>query len=426
MDKILSNLRVAGYSRKKKKKKEKRGVYSIFEKLTETIKNLTSNKEHRKDIPLIRTINNTRYEKNTQTNPAHSTKDWKTYYDTFRVTYVRRCCDAYINTSLASGYTIDTESIDTDNIRLKLYLNRLLQRPEGITSNTTWSDLLHLIWDSRLVLGDCFLEPAINETYELIQGFKYIHNNQLYYDNNTETYNLFSNPRIQYEPNDLIHIRDPSVKIEDSPWGVSVIDSCADSIALLLNATSYNNDVLKNNGINPNIIMKYDKDMSNASFNAEIERLGVANQEKKKGGVLAVKGADVIDVSNNNKDMSYIELMKFARDDVIRAFGTPPQLAGVIETASLGSGTGESQNKNWKDTYEGKTRGIEDAFNNCFHKYGFNEKFKFNPLDVKDRLLTAQIDQIYLQNGVKTIDEVRNDLGLDKIGTSNSWGAYYR
>ena len=291
----------------------------------------------------------------------------------------------------------------------------------------TWSGLNSRIWKSLLVLGDCFLEPSIDETFDVVNGYKYIHNNQIRWSNSRDCYTLTGQPDVTYEPGQLVHIYEPSTKSEDEHWGVSVIDSCAGALAILTNAMSFNNSILENRGVNPSTILSFDKDIDEQNFESEVERLNMMAEENREGGLLAIRGATFQNGAASSKDMSYMELMRLARDIVISAFGVPPQKMGIIETANLGSGSGDSQNRDWKKTFEGKSVFIEEAFNNNLQYYGFNERFHFKPIDTTDRLLDAQIDEIYLRNGVYTVDEIRNKQGLDKLSPStNSWMGYYR
>jgi capsid portal protein len=146
----------------------------------------------------------------------------------------------------------------------------------------------------------------------------------------------------------------------------------------------------------------------------------------RTGGMLVTRGASFQTASNTNKDMNYLELMKFCRDNIIHNFGVPPQVYGIVETANLGSGSGDSQKKDWKNTFEGESKFVEDAFNTAFKREGFSERFRYGTIDVEDELYNAQIHSIQIQNGIKTRDEIRNELGLDTIRKNNSWDGYYR
>ncbi len=380
-------------------------------------------------LPTLRTTKHTQYNTYSQKriNPTQSYRNIHIYEQALNNYYVNRCCRVYIETALACGYTIDTDTTENDKPATQHYLENLFSKPEGIHSTMTWSGLNSRIWKSFLVLGDCFLEPSIDPNYDVVNGYKYIHNNQIRWSNNRKCYTLTGQPDITYEPGELVHIYEPSTVPEEEHWGVSVIDSCGSALALLTNAMNFNNNILENKGLNPGTILSFDKDISDQNFNSEIERLNIMAKENREGGLLAIRGATFQNGATNNKDMSYMELMRLARDIVISAFGVPPQKMGIIETANLGSGSGDSQNRDWKKTFEGKSVFIEEAFNNNLKHHGFNERFHFNPIDTTDRLLDAQIDEIYIRNGVYTIDEVRNRQGLDKLdNATTNWGGYYR
>jgi hypothetical protein len=103
---------------------------------------------------------------------------------------------------------------------------------------------------------------------------------------------------------------------------------------------------------------------------------------------------------------------------ILTAYGMQPGKAGIRETASLGAGTGESQDKDFKDMLKGKATLIEGAFNKVLGHNGFEEVFQFNELDIEDKLKRIQIEKTKLDTGVLTINEVRSGYGLDPV----DWG----
>ncbi len=342
---------------------------------------------------------------------------------------VQRCVQIYKNTALACGYTIDSETNENDNIPTTSYLKRVMEEPEGHNTTRTYADINSIIWKSLLILGDCFFEISTDNKYGILNGFKYIHNDAIMWNTENGCYQLREKPEVMYENYELVHMQRPSIVRKNSPWGVSVIDSCAQYIALIENALDYNNNILNNDGLDPHTIISYDKDMSPQAFKSETKRLNVLKRKQMKtgntGGIIAVKGATVQKATTSNKDMNYLEMMKFARDNIIQAFGIPPQIAGIIETANLGAGSGDSQRKDWKTTFEGESTIIENAFNKAFKFHGFTERFHYGKVDIIDELYDAQVNQILVGSGILTRDEVRNNMGLDKL-SNNGWAGYYR
>ena len=379
-------------------------------------------------IPSIRTTKNTKISKAKLTKynlPATSQTTLHYYYDTLTNLYIQRCCEVYKDTALSCGFTIDSDTRENDNLITTGYLNRIFHNPEGIDGDLTWSSANSLIWDSFLVLGDGFFEISTDNNYNIMNGFKYIPNTEIYYNNDNDCYSLMNNPTVQYGKKDLVHIYSPNPEKRYNKFGVSLIASTGSYLALLINALTYNNEVLRNNGLDPNAYILFDNEVDDEAYDAELDRIEYQMENKTSSEFLAIKGASIQSVNKNNKDMMYLELMKFCRDSILTRFAVPPQKAGIIETANLGSGSGDSQDKDWKKTFDGRSCYVTDAFNTCLKNYGFTERFSFNPIDVVDELYDAQVADIYLRNGVLSVDEVRNKLGLDSQPVS-SWQRYYQ
>lgn len=384
----------------------------------------------RDKLPTLRTTNNTRYNQyiDYQLHPVHTIKQTTAYYQAMKNVDVHTCLQVYKNTALACDFNLDTDTLTDDNHTTKNYLTRLFNQPEGYNSQTTWSDTNSLIWDSFLGLGDCFFEISTDQYMNMLNGFKYIHNEDIMYSTERDCFALRHQPDCTFEPYEIIHIKQPNPEKVGSVWGQSKIEVCSDWIALSINALKYNNDLLLNDGLDPNTVLSYDKDVSDRNFKDEVQRLQAERVRAKAQGkknMMIVKGANVQSNIRSNRDMNYLELLKFARDQIIRTFQVPPQLAGIIETASLGSGSGDSQKKDWKTTFDGAKTFIENAFNQTLQHYGFTERFHYQQMDIIDEMYDAQVAQILVSSGVKTIDEVRNDMGLDKL-EDNGWSGYYR
>lgn len=388
--------------------------------ITKTINNLLQN------LPTIRNTKNTKYNEYTQyqAHPMTRTQNLQLYYQAMKNPVVYRCNKVWKNTALACNFSIDTDTREDDSLPTTEYLNRLFQQPLGYNTQTTWADMSGLIWDSKDNMGDAIFEISTDENYNILNGFKYIHNNRIMFDPDTQCYSLIEQPEVQYEPNELIHIREQSIDPVDSAWGVSKLNRAQDHIALYTNAMNYNNNVLLNDGLDPNIILSFDPTINNSNMQSEIDRLTIEAKRGKHRKFLALKGATVQHTNYNNKDMHYLELLNYSEDAIVRVYGIPPQLYGKIETANLGSGSGESQKKDWKTTFEGESCHVEDAFNNTLKNYGFNERFHYTQMDIIDKLYDAQVAEIELRSGVKTRDEIRNERGLDHITTL--WSDYYR
>lgn len=341
---------------------------------------------------------------------------WHTYYSAMRNVWVNACIQTYIDEVINVNYKINTpiESTIPNNTHTT-YLNYLFDNPMGYDSQQTFSTHQTLMWKSYLGLGDAFCEVIYDEHFDKVPcGFNYIPCEFMYYFQDTEQWG-FIDDSYRFENDELIHIKDPHIR--NSVWGESKIDILAKDIMMEILSRDYITDYLENYGLDPNGIIQYGADIDDETWNDEIERLQMEADNVEKG-LLILRGATYTSASRNNRDMEYQSLMKDIRDRILATYGVPPQRVSIIEVANLGSGSGESQNKQFKKTFKGKAKLFEDAYNRILGKGGFEEYFQYGEIDIEDKMRIAQIDNIRLNNGSITINEVRSTYELSPV----PWG----
>lgn len=344
------------------------------------------------------------------------TGDLQTYYEAYNNVYVKSCIKAYSKYSLINGYNITTSenNLEPDPITSN-YINNLFQDPQGKSRNDTFATLNDKIWKSWKLTGDCFIEVNYEPDHGNIPiGFKHIPTELICYHNDTSQWGL-RNTDLKYETDELIHIYEPHVQAKNYLWGISEIDSIGLSIALEFLGLKHNRELFENNGMDPRGILSFDKDTSNTTIQSFINRL---RNDKNKKGLLAVKGANYQSTGNSNKDLDFLNLLNYSRDRILIGFQVPPAVIGIVETAHLGSGTGDSQEKSFNNTLSGDCKIIENAFNKVLGRSGFHEVFEYNHMDLENKLTRAQIEDLEVKNGVKTINEVRKSYGLSPV----DWG----
>lgn len=341
--------------------------------------------------------------------------DLQVYYNAGNNVYVLRSIQVYCDESLNAGFSIKSETEANDETKSN-YLTQLFNHPQGLYNELTFAMLNSQIWKSWLLTGDCFIEVNHDEVFDNIPiGFKHVPTELIGYFKDTDQWGL-RNTGYRYEDDELIHIYEPVPRAKNSKWGYSIIDAIGLSIALELHGMKHNNNILKENGIDPKGILSFDPNAGRAHVIQEIERI---KNTKNKKGLLAVIGANYQKTSNTNKDMDFLNLMNYSRDRIITAFGVQPSKIGVRETASLGSGTGESQDKDFKKTLSGKCKIIEGQFNKVLGRNGFTEVFKYNEIDLEDKQKRADIEDKQLRNGTRTINEIRASYGYDPVDWGN-------
>ena len=346
--------------------------------------------------------------------------DFDVYYEALNNAYVHRCIQVEIDSLLATGFQINNLNEEEINIARTNYLYNLFNNPGGYKSEITYPMFHSQYIRSFEGTGDAFIELNHEELFDnkVPTGLTYVPSELLKYYKDTDQWG-FREVDIRYEPEELIHIHEPDIRMKSSKWGMCKIDKIGLAISIMFLGMRYNKKILENDGLDPKAVLSFDKDMDNDSFIAEVDRLSRLREDEKKGGTLAVKGANFTSPSVNTRDMDWDKLLTLARDITITVYGAQPAMVGVIETANLGTGSGESQKKNFKDTLQGRAAFIEGAFNKALGHNGFDELFKFSELDIEDKLNRAQIENIRLQNGSLSINEVRSGYGEEPVPWGN-------
>ena len=345
--------------------------------------------------------------------------DYDLYYKAGKNVFVNAAINAYYNQLLSNGFTIknpDSEIIDIPRVN---YLTGLFNAPEGLKSNLRYSQFLRQIVHSYLLTGDAFVEISYDHILDkdIVNGFKYIAPELLTWYKDTEQFGFINNGNIRYEPDELIHIYDiPSKK--DNIYGESRIDTIGLALSLLFESLKYNKDFFKNKGLDPNAVLSFDKDMNDNDFLNEVGRLSVQAKKNSGRGMLAVKGGNVSSVNRNLHDGDYTNLLLLCRNIILNGYNCPPSLAGIVETSNLSANTIDSEMRLFKSPVNSVAETIEGAFNNTLQRNGFQEIFKFNPIDLTDKMEETQIDVMNLEAGILTINEIRIERGLETV----PWG----
>jgi len=342
--------------------------------------------------------------------------------------YVYACVNAISDTFLINGFKInnpDDFHVNVNNVR---YLTNLFNHPEANDSSLTFPVFIKQIVNSQELVGDTFIEVNYEKfdydhnTYHIINGLQYVPASLLKWYDDTEQYGFRNNPRLRYEPDELIHIYEPGIDFRESKFGESKLEKIQKPLLMMFLGLDYNQKLMENEGIDPTAILSFDKDIDPDQFNVELMRLQsmIKSQVHRHGGMLAVKGATYQSANLNNRDMDYVNMMNMCRDMIISLFRVPPSIVGIIETANLGSGNGEAQKEQFKNVMNAKAKFYEAGFNKTLGRNGFNEVFEFNEIDIEDELKRANIESIQVRDGVRTVNEVRKGYGWEPV----DWGDY--
>lgn len=351
--------------------------------------------------------------------------DYSLYEQAEDNVYVYRSIEAISDTLLINGYSINDPDNQSVNFERRKYLEGLFANPEGYNSEMTYAMFHKQYIRSFELTGDAFIGVNYEEFtwddtdfYKVINGFEFIPPELLMWYDDTEQWGYRQQPNRRYEWDELIHIYEPNIHLRDLKYGVSKLEKIRLPLLMMFLGLNHNLDLLENDGIDPRAILSFDKDTTDETFYNELARLSEMAQERKNGKTLVLKGATFQSSGMSNSDMDFLALMNLSRDMILTAYGMQPGKAGIRETANLGSGSGESQDKDFKDMIKAKATLIEGAFNKVLGHNGFSEVFQFNEMDIEDKLKRTQIEKTKLDSGVLTINEVRSGYGLEPV----DWG----
>ena len=341
----------------------------------------------------------------------------KDYYKLMSNTWVNACISVKTNEILNLGWNIRNTNTNLEEMSSEdIYIQNLFKRPMGYNSNMTFEKLISLVCTSHMALGDAFVE-CITDDDGLLIGFQHVPVEYLKYDYDTDRFCFRNQQGIQYDDNELIHIYNPP--IDGGVWGVSPIDILLDDLLLEGVSRNHTKDILTHGGLNPSNAIEYDADMDDDEYLEEFERLqNQAKDRRKKNSTLILKGGTYKSMGFSPKDMEYQELQKDIRDRILAIYQVPPSKVDVFETANLGSGRDTAQAENFKKVLFSETNLICGEFNRILNEYGFECELSFNELDIENKEERATIENMQLQSGVRTINEIREGYGLEPV----EWG----
>lgn len=349
------------------------------------------------------------------TNQNKRLENFPVYYSAGKNAFVSASINAYYTQLLNNGFTIKNPNLESVDLYKTKYLEGLFNAPEGLGSNIRYAQFLRQIVDSYLLTGDTFVENSYDNVMDnsVINGFKFIPPELIRWYDDTGQYGFVNNEDLRFEPNELIHIYDPPIR-RDNKFGDSRIDTIGLALSLLFESLKYNKDFFKSGGIDPNAIVSFDKEMTNTDFMNEVSRLS-AQAKQNRRGTLALKGGTIQTITSNMKDADFTNLIQLSRNIILNGFNVPPSLAGIVETANLSANTIDSEMRLFKPFVGAVAETIEGAFNQALGRNGFSEVFEFNPIDLTDKLEEMNIRRMELETGLKTINEIRNDMGLEPV-----------
>ncbi len=214
--------------------------------------------------------------------------------------------------------------------------------------------------------------------------------------------------KVQFQPNEVIHFKlgtKGSTLYGLSPLVSLILPVTVDKFAQVYNRAFFVNGAK----IRGAFIMK-DATPEQVERNREYLAARAKNPDLAHSDLVLEGDIEFKQISVPQKDMEFLELREFTRNEILAVYGVPPGKVSIIESGNLGAGSGEHQTQTfYEETILPFQMRVAEKLTKHIIRQGFgitDWAFQFNKrsIDEKDQ---AEIFNIYLQNGVFRPEEVR-------------------
>lgn len=214
--------------------------------------------------------------------------------------------------------------------------------------------------------------------------------------------------KVEFETREVIHFKlgtKGATLYGLSPLASLILPVTVDKFAQVYNRAFFVNGAK----IRGAFIMK-DATPEQVERNREYLSLRAKNPDMAHSDLVMEGDVEFKQIGVNQKDMEFLQLREFTRNEILAVYGVPPSKVSIIESGNIGAGTGEHQTQTfYEETILPFQMRVAEKLTKHIIRQGFGIQdwsFQFNKraIDEKDQ---AEIFNIYLQNGVFTPDEVR-------------------
>ena len=225
-------------------------------------------------------------------------------------------------------------------------------------------------------------------------------------------------------PEDIVHFKSASPL--DVYYGVSPVESASVRIDTESYASQYQRDFFLNNGRPDGII----KSVSGYKLSPEQKQDIAKEFENKHRGVgknskIAIMQGQLEyqQVSINQREMDYIESMKFTRDDILVAFGVPKAIVSITDDVNRANAE-TSMRIFLSEVINPQTKRLVEKTNQelIIPDYGENLFLTYEDPTPEDRELTLKEYESGIKNGYMVMNEVRSKENLEPI--DGGWDLY--
>lgn len=304
----------------------------------------------------------------------------------------------------------------------------IMKHPNPIMS---WKDFIEA-WSIYLnVSGNCYIEliemrrngrpkglfplrpdriNIIPDAVNYIQSYKYTINGKI----------------IKIPANEIIHYKyfNPT----NDFYGLSPIQVGANIIDTENFAETWNRKSLENDAVPGGAFVVEDDltDTQRANLKSEINN-AMQGYNHARRPLLLEGGTKWVTMALTARDMDFINLRKMDRETLCGLFGVPPVVVGILDKSTYNNYQSALKSF-WEETVISHLNKFRDKLNHeLIPRWGDNIKIDYDLSNVpalqesrdnQSKRLTA-----YVNRGIITINEARQEMGLDEVAWGDTWYA---
>lgn len=362
--------------------------------------------------------------------------DYRTLFRLFKnLPTVRACVDVIAKSATSRGFFFEPVTDDADPANRKI-LEDFFEEPNP---EDTAYDLFMSVFTDLTIFGDDYWEIVRSEGRPIEIwpldpiGTKILsdeHGGVKGYSNTTAQF-----PTVNFEADDVVHFRMGSMIVTEggrmgrSLYGLSPLESIQLAAEQDLWALVHMKRFLQA-GAKPRVAYVF-ADVTEMQAKRNEEYLIEANKPENAHRDMILRGRNVKieKLGSSPQEQDLLGQRRFIRDEILAALGVPPSLVSFIETGNIGSGTGESQQENFRENtiiplQDKVARRVTMSL--IRRAFGIRDwRLRFYPPEIVSEKSQAEIDKIYLETldsqgvSVRSAEEVRAER-FDRKGLSKA------
>jgi len=229
------------------------------------------------------------------------------------------------------------------------------------------------------------------------------------------------------EVEDILHFRGANpLDTKQAKWlGMSITEKLVNPILTTYYVQEWNRLFFKQGAIPP-AILTAEGIVDEETARMYQERWNKGGEGLNKWHKIRVigSGLKLQKVGSDHKEMGFEQLFRFDREEIMAVCGTPPAVAGVMEYANYANADAQFR-LFYELTILPYLHYNESVINEMLIPAEFPDEGIYVEYDTsgvrylqEDALQRAQRDQIYINTGIKTVNEIRAEINLEPV----EWG----